>query len=115
MNRLPIHPKTVAGAAGAGGGGAAAEFILWLLGVLVWGQPASADHAGDAVSAVPAPVSGLIMVVLAFVGAFIAAYRAPHTTAELAAAAAQDDDGPAGQHAAPELAPAQPDPLTEGG
>lgn len=82
-----IEAKVVAAAYGAGAGGASGgaigTFLLWLLGVTVWGQPNDAKHATDAISAVPEPVGGFLVIVLAailaVVGAVAAGYQAPHT------------------------------------
>jgi hypothetical protein len=74
-----IETKVIAAAAGAGGGGAVSGFLLWLLGVTVWGVPKDADHATQAVAAVPMPVALLLAVALAVIGAALGGYRAPHT------------------------------------
>jgi hypothetical protein len=69
--RAPIETKVVAATAGA----AVGEFVLWLLGVTVWHVSSAADHASQAVGAVPTPVSALILM-----GATaLAGYFAPHT------------------------------------
>jgi hypothetical protein len=74
-----VETKVIAAAAGSGFGGALGGFVLWLLGVLVWGAPSDAQHAASAATAVPEPVSSLVVVVLAIAGAYLAGYAAPHT------------------------------------
>lgn len=76
---MNIEAKVVAAAAGSGVGAAVGTFLLWLLGVTVWGQPVAADAAAKAVSAVPGPVAGLLVIVVSVVGAALGGYRAPHT------------------------------------
>ncbi len=78
--RAGIEVKVIAGAAGGGGGAAFGTFVIWLLGVLVWGAPSSASHAGDAIAAVPVPVSGLIAILVAAAASAMAGYAAPHTS-----------------------------------
>lgn len=74
-----IETKVIASTAGSGAGAAVASFALWLLGVMFFGAPAAADHAGAAVGAVPSPVSVLVGVTLTAVGGFVTGYAAPHT------------------------------------
>jgi hypothetical protein len=74
-----IESKVIAATAGSGAGAAVSAFVLWLLGITVWHVPNTADSAGSAISAVPTPVAGLIAIVLAVAGAFLAGYAAPHT------------------------------------
>lgn len=130
-----IETKVIAGAAGGGGGAAVASFTLWLLGVVFWSAPAAADHAGDAVAAVPSPVAVLVGVVLTAAGGFLSGYAAPHTNRT----ATEAEPTPAGRHASdaapvvtlsttddlntpellgtdpPQPTPVQPDPFMEGG
>jgi hypothetical protein len=68
----PIESKVYAG---AGGGAVVSPLILWLLGVLFWGQPADALHAVQAISAVPAPVAVFVTALVAG----LAGWLAPHT------------------------------------
>jgi hypothetical protein len=77
--RARIETKVIAGLAGSGAGSAFALFTVWLLGVTVWGAPATASAAEAAVAAVPSPVSTLVVALLAAAGSFLAAYSAPHT------------------------------------
>lgn len=74
-----IETKVLTAASGAGLGSAVGSFLLWLLGVLVWHQSASAESAAAAIGAVPSPVSLLVLAVLAVLGSFISGYLAPHT------------------------------------
>jgi hypothetical protein len=76
-NRL--ETKVVAATGGSGAGATVATFVLWLLGVTVWGVSNSADHAGDAIAAVPSPVAGLILIVVSALGAALGGWLAPHT------------------------------------
>ena len=75
----PIEAKVIAAIAGGGLGGAIGQFLLWLLGVLVWHASSSADKATAATAAVPGPVSMLLVALIAAVGAGLAGYMAPHT------------------------------------
>jgi hypothetical protein len=74
-----IETKVIAAAAGGGLGASVGAFVLWLLGVTAWHASNAAGSAGDAVAAVPTPVSGLVLAVLGLVGAALAGYLAPHT------------------------------------
>lgn len=75
----PVETKVIAGAGGAGAGAATSTFLVWLLGVTLWGAPNDADHATDAVLAVPAPVSVLLALVITSAFAYVAGYAAKHT------------------------------------
>lgn len=74
-----IETKVIAAAAGSGVGAAAGGFLLWLAGVLIWHQPNSAGAAAATVAAVPTPVSGLVLILLAVAGSAVSGYAAPHT------------------------------------
>lgn len=76
----PIEAKVIAAIAGGGLGGAIGQFLLWLLGVLVWHASSTADRATVATAAVPAPVSMLLVALIAAGGAGLAGYSAPHTS-----------------------------------
>lgn len=75
----PVENKVKAGAVGAGAGGVAATFVLWVLGVVAFGQPVDAAAANDAVAAVPFPITGVVYGLLPLVGSYWAGYRAKHT------------------------------------
>lgn len=77
--KAPIETKVIAAASGAGLGGAAGTCLLWLLGVFFWNASAAADHATEAVAAVPQPVAALIVILVGSLGAAIGGYEAPHT------------------------------------
>lgn len=83
----PVSPKAIASTAGAGIGAAASTLITWLLGVTLWGASSSAADASDAVTAVPAPVSSVIVLVIPAALAAIAGWKVndPHrvTTSQL--------------------------------
>jgi hypothetical protein len=76
----PIEAKVIAAIAGGGLGGAIGQFLLWLLGVLVWHASSTADKATVATAAVPEPVSMLLVALVAAGGAGLAGYSAPHTS-----------------------------------
>jgi hypothetical protein len=75
----PVEAKVKAATVGAAGGGAVGAFLLWALGVLLWGAPSDADSATLAVAAVPAPVAGVVLLGIPAVVAWVAGYRARHT------------------------------------
>ena len=77
--KAPVETKVVAGAAGAGAGAVISQFLVWLMGCWAWGADWAASKAVDAVAAVPAPVADLVLLTVTVVGAWFAAYRAPHT------------------------------------
>lgn len=79
MVRAPIETKVVAATAGSVAGTAVGGFILWLLGVTVWHVSSAAEHAPQAVAAVPGPVSALLLFVIGAVGTAVGGYVAPHT------------------------------------
>lgn len=75
-----VETKVIAATAGGGIGAALGQFILWAMGVMFWGASASAEGATKALAAVPAPVSILLVTLVASVGALGAGYWAPHTS-----------------------------------
>lgn len=77
--KAPIETKVVAGGAGTVVGVALGKFVLWLLGILIWHAPNTADHAASAAAAVPDPVSALVLAVIAVAGSVVGGYIAPHT------------------------------------
>lgn len=81
--KAPIEVKVIASTAGFFGSSALATFIIWLLGAGLWDAGWGAEQAGDAIGAVPAPVSALILLVLGAAGTFAAGYAAPHTRREV--------------------------------
>lgn len=94
-----IETKVIAAAAGSGVGAAAGGFLLWLAGVLIWHQPNSAGAAAATVAAVPTPVSGLVLILLAVAGSAVSGYAAPHTN--VAAGAHSADSVPVGDAVTP--------------
>lgn len=90
-----IEQKVLAAVIGSGIGAALSQFLIWLLGVLVWHAPGGAEGATAAMAAVPGPVTGLVTAVFVVVGTFILAYRAEHT-------------------ARPDLAKSEPAPVEQG-
>lgn len=99
MSLGTIETKVIAGAAGSGVGAAAGGFLLWLAGVLIWHQPDTASAAAATVAAVPTPVSGLVLILLAVAGSAISGYAAPHTN--VTAGAHSADSVPAGAAVTP--------------
>lgn len=59
--RRPVHPKVVSATLGA----SLTPFVVWLTGVVVFGASNAADVVDQAMSAVPWPVAGLELAVLA--------------------------------------------------
>ena len=66
-----ISPKVLAATGGAGLGAVVSPFVIWLVGVLVFGVPGDAIHQAEAMAAVPSVVNSLIIALLAVVGAFV--------------------------------------------
>lgn len=78
-----IEAKVIAATGGSvGGAGVVSTFVLWLLGITVWGVPWTADKASEAIGAVPGPVQVLTVAVIGGLITFIAGYTAPHTNQE---------------------------------
>jgi hypothetical protein len=75
----PIETKVIAAPLGTTIGLTVGAFIVWLLGVLIWHAPDTADHASFATASVPGPVQALVVFVLGLAGTAIAGYLAPHT------------------------------------
>lgn len=75
----PVEGKVWASTVGGGAGATVSSFVLWILGVLVWGAPSNASSATDAVAAVPFPVIGVVGLVITVGGVFIGGYLAKHT------------------------------------
>lgn len=78
-SRGPVETKVIASTGGFIGSSALATFLVWLLGAWAWDAGFGADQVSDAIAAVPAPVSGLLLLVLGSVGTFAAGWAAPHT------------------------------------
>lgn len=74
-----VESKVVSATGGAGAGAVVSSFIVWLLGVSVWHVSDAASKAGDAIAAVPTPVSGLVFIVISASAAFAAGWLTPHT------------------------------------
>ena len=100
-----LETKVLAGAAGAGAGGAFAQFLLWLLGVLVWHQSADAASSATAQAAIPTPVATIIVLLAAAAGSWAAGYAAPHTSRPDLAIVAPVDQGTAGATLVPDPTP----------
>jgi hypothetical protein len=64
---------------GGTAGAALSTFILWILGVTVWGAESDADSALDAVTSVPGPVAGVVLLGLTYGGAMAAGWVAKHS------------------------------------
>jgi len=76
----PTENKVWAATVGGGAGVTVSTFLCWVLGVLVWGAPADASRATDAVAAVPGPVSAILILGLTVGATFAAGWYAKHTT-----------------------------------
>lgn len=75
MSRLAtLSPKVLAAGAGAGGGAVVGSVVLWAIGAGIFGGGWDAYSAADAVAAVPAPLSGFVLLTVAVVGAVWAGY-----------------------------------------
>lgn len=72
-----IETKVWAAVLGSGGGATVGAAVLWLLGVLVWHGPSSADGAKAAVDAVPGPIAALVGLLLTAAGTLLGGYAAP--------------------------------------
>lgn len=70
-----MSPKVVASTAGAGAGAVLSSLLIWILGVTAWGQPATATAVNAAVAAVPAPVSGFVVLIVTLIGAGVPGWR----------------------------------------
>lgn len=75
----PTESKVWGATVGTGAGYIISQFVLWFLGITVWGVSADALSAGEAVTAVPDPVNGLIGLGVTTVGGFIGGWLAKHT------------------------------------
>lgn len=91
-----LWSKVKAGGAGAGLGSLVGTFLVWLLGATAWGAGADASQVEAALAAVPAPVSGLLIALVALAGSVLAGYV---TTERVAPAGAAEYA--AGDHAVP--------------
>ncbi len=72
----PAEPKVIAATGAAPLAVAVASFLIWLLGVTVFGDNyRTATIEGDGV---PLPVAGLVVAVMATLSVYYAGYHAPH-------------------------------------
>ena len=78
MAQYPTEPKVVAGTVGAGFGVAISNFILWVLGVTIWGADTTAVFNDEAIAAVPSAVSHPIDLLVPAALAFVLGWLAPH-------------------------------------
>lgn len=69
-----VSPKVVAAGAGAGAGSILSSFVVWLVGVLVFGGSPAASAVEATTAAVPLPVVALVGLVLTLAGALIPGY-----------------------------------------
>lgn len=74
-----VERKVVAGTAGAAGGGVLGTFVVWLLGVVAFGGSADAAAVEETLAAVPYPVSGVVVPVVAAAAAYLSGWWARHT------------------------------------
>lgn len=75
----PVETKVVAATGAAAAGSALSAFVVWLLGVVVWGAPSDSGHADDAVLAVPTPVSVIVALAIVSAVTWLGGYLARHT------------------------------------
>ena len=75
----PVEGKVWASTVGGGAGATVSTFVIWLLGVLVWGADSTAEAATDAVAAVPFPVIGIVGLAITVGGIFAGGYLAKHS------------------------------------
>lgn len=80
--RAPVEPKVLGATVGAPGGVVVAQFVVWLLGVLVWHQPDTADHATATYAAVPIYVIAILTLTITAAGTFIGGWLPPHAHRE---------------------------------
>lgn len=71
----PISPKVIAASVGAGTGSVIATLVLWIIGVVFYDVPATAERVSDAMSVVPSPIAGIIALLLTIAGAGGAGYQ----------------------------------------
>lgn len=71
----PISPKVIAASVGAGTGSVVATLVLWIIGVVFYGVPATAERVSDAMAVVPSPIAGFLALLLTAAGAGGAGYR----------------------------------------
>jgi hypothetical protein len=74
-----IETKVIAAGGGAGLGAAVSTFLVWLLGVLVFGGSASADQVTKTAGAVPEPAGALLAILVTIGSGILAGWAAPHT------------------------------------
>ena len=83
----PISPKAIASTTGAGLGAAMSTLLLWILGVTLYGESASAANVSNAMTAVPSPIATFVVLLIPAGLAALLAYNVgdPHrvTTEEL--------------------------------
>jgi len=84
MATPPISPKVTTATVGAGTSGVIGTFVLWVTG-LFFGGSADASAVEATLAAVPAPVTMLVLVIVAAAFTFVAGYVKP------------DDRSPTGQ------------------
>lgn len=72
----PMSPKVIAASVGAGTGTVVSTLLLWVIGVMFYDVPASAERVSEAVAAVPSPIAGALALALTVAGAGGAGYRA---------------------------------------
>lgn len=78
-SKPPVEGKVWAATAGGTTGLIISTFLLWVLGVTLWGVSADALSATEAVAAVPAPVIGLLGLLITGACTFGGGWIAKHT------------------------------------
>lgn len=79
VRRAPVETKVQLSTAGGALGGAVAALAIWLLGAFVWGGPTDAANGAYTASLVPSVVSGLVLIVVPGLTAFVGGYIGKHT------------------------------------
>jgi hypothetical protein len=77
--KAPIESKVYGGTIGTGAGAVISAFVVWLLGVTVWGAPPDSPGATEALAAVPSPVAAIVGLLITVGGSFVGGYLARHT------------------------------------
>lgn len=79
----PVKRKVYAASVGGGFGPVVSAFVVWATGCLFFGASWDADHAVQAAKAVPVPLSGVILLAVGYLSAFVPGYAAKDEAAEV--------------------------------
>ncbi len=78
----PIEAKVYAATIGGAAGSQIAAFLLWLVGVTLFGAPVTSAEADAAIAAVPGPVATFVRLLVTAGCTFAGGYLARHTPRE---------------------------------